>query len=89
LVHVAEAMAVGTRTSVKNTSLKRRAGGIAAADLDAGRLHVDDEAGEALVLGEVGVGAADDLADVAVLGAGGPDLLAGDDPLSPSRLALV
>ena len=73
----------GTRTSVKNTSLNDGAAGHLAQrpDLDAGRVHVDDEAGEALVLGQVGVGAADDLADVAVLRARGPHLLAVDDPL--------
>ena len=51
------------------------------AHLDTGRLHVDDEAGEALVLGRVGIAAADDLADVAELRAGRPHLLAVDDPL--------
>ena len=50
-------------------------------DLHARRPHVDDEPGEALVLGLVGVGAADDLADVGVLRAGRPHLLAGDAPL--------
>ena len=82
--------ASGTRTSVKNTSLKLappviwRSGRISTP----GRLHVDDEAGEALVLGQVGVGAGDDLADVAVVGARGPHLLAGDDPLVAVALGL-
>ncbi len=49
--------------------------------LDTGREHVDDETGEALVLGQVGVGAADDLADLGVLRARRPHLLAVDDPL--------
>ena len=80
----------GTRTLVEEHLVERRAAGHLAQrpDLDAGRLHVDDEAGEALVLGQVGVGAADDLADVAVVGAGGPHLLAGDDPLVAVALGL-
>ena len=63
--------------------VERRAAGHLAqrTHLDTRRVHVDDEAGEALVLRHVGVGAADDLADVAVLRAGRPDLLAVDDPL--------
>ena len=73
----------GTRTSLKKTSLNDGAAGHLAQrpHLDAGRLHVDDEAGEAAVLRLVGIGAADDLADVAVLRAGRPHLLTGDHPL--------
>ena len=73
----------GTRTSLKNTSLNDAPPVIwrSGRTSTPGRLHVDHEAGEALVLGLVGVGAADDLADVAVLGARGPHLLAVDDPL--------
>ena len=51
------------------------------ANFDSGSLHVDDEAGEALVLGKIGIGTADDFADVAVVRARGPHLLSGDDPL--------
>ena len=50
-------------------------------DLDAGSAHVHHEAGQASVLGLVGIGAADDLADLGVLGAGGPHLLAVEHPL--------
>ena len=50
-------------------------------DRDAGRPHVDDERGDALVLLGVGVRAADDLAEVGELRARRPDLLAVDDPL--------
>jgi hypothetical protein len=46
-----------------------------------GRAQVDDEHRDALVLGHVGVGACDHDAEVAVLGAGRPDLLAVQDPL--------
>ena len=48
--------------------------------LDPVLLHVHQEVGEALVLGGVGVGAGDEHAPLGVLGEGGPDLLAGDDP---------
>ena len=51
------------------------------ADLDALLVHVDAEVGDALVLGHVGVGAGDEHAEVGDLAAGGPHLLAGDDPL--------
>ena len=44
-------------------------------------LHVHDETREALVLGEVGVGPADHLADVGVVSTRCPHLLPGDDPL--------
>ena len=50
-------------------------------DLDSRGAHVDDEAGEALVLGGVGIGPADDLADVGEMGARGPHLLPGHQPL--------
>ena len=44
-------------------------------------MHVDHEPGQTLVLGSVGIGAHDDLADVAVLGARRPHLLAVEHPL--------
>ncbi len=50
------------------------------ADLDGVLLHVHQEVGEALVLGGLAVGARDEHAPLGVLGAAGPDLLAGDDP---------
>ncbi len=50
-------------------------------DLDSGRPHVDDEAGQALVLGLLGIGAGDDLADVGVLRPRRPHLLAVEHPL--------
>ena len=51
---------VGTRASLKNTSLNSASPVICTQrpHLDAGLLHVDDEVAEALVLGHVGVGAA-------------------------------
>ena len=83
VVDVTEAVAVGHPHVGEEDLVEAGPAGHLAqrADLDAGGLHVDDEAGEALVLGQVGVGAGDDLADVAVLGARRPDLLAGDAPL--------
>ena len=80
----------GTRTLVEEHLVERRAAGHLAQrpHLHAGCAHVDDEPGEALVLGQVGVGAADDLADVAVVGARRPHLLAGDDPLVAVALGL-
>ena len=82
-VDVAEAVVVGHADVVEEHLVEARPAGHLAQrpHLDARCVHVDDEAGEALVLRLVGVGAADDLADVAVVGAGGPHLLAGDDPL--------
>ena len=71
VVDVAEAVGVGDPHLVEEHLVEAGAAGHLAQrpHLDAGRLHVDDEPGEALVLGQVGVGAGDDLADVAVLGA--------------------
>ena len=59
-------------------------------DLHPGRVHVDDETGQALVLGGVGIRPADDLADVRQMGPRGPHLLAGHHPLVavPHRLGL-
>ena len=51
------------------------------ADLDGLLLHVHQEVGQALVLGGLAVGARDEHAPLRVLGAAGPDLLAGDDPV--------
>ena len=51
-------------------------------DLDPGRLHAQEEHGQALVLGHGGVGAGDQDAVVGVVGAAGPDLLAVDDPVA-------
>jgi hypothetical protein len=51
------------------------------AHLDSRLADVDDEHGDALVLGLLGVGPGHDDAVVAVVGARGPDLLALEDPL--------
>ena len=51
------------------------------ADLDAGLVHVEREVRDALVLGQIGIGAGDEHAHVGDLTTGGPDLLAVDDPL--------
>ena len=83
VVDVAEAVVIGHAHVVEEDLVEARAAGHLPqrTHLDAGRLHVDDEAGEALVLGQVGIGAGDDLADVAVVRAGRPHLLTGDHPL--------
>ena len=90
VVDVAEAVVVGDPHLVEEDLVEARAAGhlTQRPHLDAGRLHVDDEPGEPLVLGQVGVGAGDDLADVGVLRAGGPHLLAGDHPLVAVALGL-
>ena len=73
----------GTRASDMNTSLNRARPVISLerTDVDAVLVHVDREVGDALVLGDVGVGAGDQHAEVGDLAAGGPHLLAVDDPL--------
>ena len=53
--------------------------------LDPGLVHVDREPGDALVLRDVGIGAGDEHAEVGVLAARRPDLLAVDDPLVAVR----
>src|SRR4029450_10575466 len=50
-------------------------------DLDARLLHVDDEVGDAGVLGLVGIGAGDEHRQVGDLAPGGPHLLAVHNPL--------
>ena len=55
---------------------------------DAGLVHIDQHEGDALVLLGLGVGAHQAEAPVGVLGAGGPDLLAVDDPVVAGVLAL-
>jgi hypothetical protein len=71
------------RTSVRNTLVEvSHAGDLGErTHLDAGGAHVDDEVGDALVLGHIGVGASQQDAVVGVLAERGPDLLAVDDPL--------
>ncbi len=75
--------ASGIRASSMNSSLNSaspviwRSGRTCTAVL----LHVHQEVGQALVLGHVGVGARDEHAPLGVLGAAGPHLLAGDDPV--------
>ena len=55
------------------------------ADRDARALHVDQQAGDALVLGGGGVGAHDQHAPVGDVGVAGPDLLAVDDEVDRRR----
>src|SRR5262245_36521180 len=50
------------------------------AHLDPGRVHVDDEVGEARVLRGVGIGAGHDHPEVAEVGERAPDLLSGEHP---------
>src|SRR5262249_33961068 len=50
-----------------------------ATDLDAGRLYVDDEDGDALVLGNIRAGTDHTEGEVGQVGAGAPGLLAVDD----------
>ena len=47
---------------------------------DSGRVHVDHHGGDAGMLGRIGIGAYRRQPEIAVLGAGGPDLLAVDHP---------
>ena len=49
--------------------------------LDAGRVHVEREVGQALVLGRLGIGAGDEHAPIGDVGERVPHLLPGDDPL--------
>ena len=83
LVDVAEHVLVRHAHVVEEHLVERRAAVHLLQRLDrhARRLHVDDERGDALVLLGVGVRAADDLAEVGVLRAGRPHLLAVDHPL--------
>ena len=82
-VHLAEPMGVGDPDVGEEHLVERGTTGHLAqrTDLHTGCVHVDDESGQSAVLGQVGVGAADDLADVGHLGARGPHLLAVEDPL--------
>ena len=50
-------------------------------DVDPGLVHVDEEVGDAAALRDVGVGARQQHREVGEEAPGGPDLLAGDDPL--------
>src|SRR2546427_47849 len=49
-------------------------------DLDAGAFHIQEEHGEPLVLGHIGIGAGEKDAVVGIMRPRGPDLLAIDDP---------
>src|SRR5262249_44084958 len=49
--------------------------------LDARTLHVQEEHGEALVLGYIGIGAREQNAVIGIMRARGPDLLAVNDPV--------
>ena len=71
----------GTRTSSKKTSLKSWLFGMLTSGRTVmpGRLHVEEEVADALVLRRVRVGAGDEDAHVGAVRAGRPDLLAVDD----------
>ena len=69
--------------------LRRPVGLDDGADLDALLVHRHEQVGDAGVLGRVGVGAGEQEAVVGVLGLGGPDLLAVDDPLVAVELGLA
>ena len=82
IVDIAEAVIIGHAHFVEEDLIERRATGhlLERADLHVRIFHVDDEAGQSLVLGEIPVGAGDDLTDIGVVRTGGPHLLAGDHP---------
>ena len=71
----------GTRTLEKNISLKPESPDIilSGRTVMPGDLHVDQQAGDALVLGRRRIGAHDQQAQVGDVGVAGPDLLAVDD----------
>ena len=77
----------GTRASVRNVSLNMACPVISRerAHLDAGLVHVDGEAGDALVLGASVDCPGDEHAVVGGLAERRPDLLAVDDPLVAVR----
>ena len=80
----------GTFTSVKKVSQNGRGAGdqLDRPRLDARLVHVDQQEGDALVLLGLRVGAHQAEAPVGVLRAGGPDLLAVDQPVVALVLAL-
>ena len=49
----------------------------------AGLMHVEQEVGDALVFGLPGIRAGQQDGEIGLVGPGGPDLLAGDDPVVP------
>ena len=75
--------ASGMRTSVKKTSLNSASPVIwrSGRTSTPGRVHVDDEVGEALVLLGLGVGAGQQHPEARRVGEGRPHLLAVEDPL--------
>ena len=75
--------ASGTRTAVEEHLVEVDLAGDVAQrpHLDAGLVEVDEEVGDALALGDVGVGAGEAHAEVGDVGPGGPHLLAGEHPL--------
>ena len=79
----AQALAVGDAHVGEEHLVEMRGAGdlLDRADLDARRPHVDEEIGEPLVLRRREVGARHQHAEIAVLRARGPDLLAVDDPV--------
>ena len=58
-------------------------------DLDAGLIHVDQEVGDAAVLGLIAIGAGEQHPEVGLIRPGVPHLLARHDPLVAVTLALV
>ena len=79
----------GTKTSSKNTSLNSASPGDLheRPDLDARRLHVDDEVGDPLVLRELGIGAGEADAPPRELRVARPHLLAVEHPPALDRRA--
>ena len=81
-VDVAEAVVVGDRDAGEEHLVEGRPAGHLAqgADVDPGGVHVDHEGGQVAVAGP-GRRAGEEEPDVAVVGSGGPDLLAVDGPV--------
>ena len=55
---------------------------LSAVHIDTRLMHVQDEVAKALMLDRIPIGAGEQQAAMGVMGAGGPDLLAVDDPLA-------
>ena len=83
VVHVADTLRVGDARVVEEHLVEVDVAGDVAQrpDLDARLVQVDEEVGDALALGDVGVGAREQHGPVGEVGPRGPDLLAGHDPV--------
>ena len=81
-VHLAEHHVVGDEHVVDEHGVEHRVAGELPKrlDLDPLGLHVEQEVGDALMLGRAGVGAGQQRTPLRELRAGGPDLLPGDAP---------